>query len=145
LSPSSATGLKNRLFSCEFSLSQLAEITDRFAFCMQPPQVITFSGDLGSGKTTLIAALLKQYFHIDIAASPTFTLVFDYGDVAHFDLYRLTDPEEFERMGWDESFDRMAFIEWPERLEGRLPSRRVDVELEHINETKRRITVDAIS
>lgn len=144
MSPSSATGLKSRLLSKEFALSELSEIVQCFAPWMRPPQVIAFSGELGAGKTTLISALLTEYFGIEMASSPTFTLACDYGAVAHFDLYRLTDPEEFERMGWDETFDRVALIEWPERLSGRLPNKRIDVRLEHIDETYRRVTIDAI-
>lgn len=144
MSLSSATGLKSRLFSTAFALSEIDKVAERFGPWMKSPQVITFSGELGAGKTTLIAALLEMYFDIEIAASPTFTLVFDYGDVAHFDLYRLTNPEEFERMGWDETFDRIALIEWPERLQGGLPNKRLDVKLEHIDDSNRRITVDAL-
>lgn len=125
-------------------MSELEGIVSHFSSWMKPPQVITFSGELGSGKTTLICALLKEFFDIESALSPTFTLVFDYGAVAHFDLYRLTDPEEFERMGWDETFERVALIEWPQRLHGRLPTKRIDVRLEHVDETHRRITIDAI-
>lgn len=141
MSPILATGLKNRVFS----LSEIDGVIEQFAPWMCPPRVVTFSGELGSGKTTLIAALLKHYFGLEMAASPTFTLALDYGAVVHFDLYRLTDPDEFERMGWDEAFERVALIEWPERLEGRLPGKRVEVRLEHVDENRRRISIDEAS
>jgi tRNA threonylcarbamoyladenosine biosynthesis protein TsaE len=66
--------------------------------------------------------------------SPTFTLVQFYEgarlNVAHFDLYRLSDPDEAYEIGLDEALeDGAAIIEWPERLEGRLPGDRLDVEI----------------
>jgi tRNA threonylcarbamoyladenosine biosynthesis protein TsaE len=66
--------------------------------------------------------------------SPTFTLVQFYEGprlrIAHFDLYRLTDPDEAYEIGLDEALDDgAAVIEWPERLEGRLPADRLDVDI----------------
>jgi tRNA threonylcarbamoyladenosine biosynthesis protein TsaE len=66
--------------------------------------------------------------------SPTFTLVqfYDalYFPLAHFDLYRLTRPEEADEIGLDEAMeDGAVLIEWPERLEGRLPADRLDIEI----------------
>jgi tRNA threonylcarbamoyladenosine biosynthesis protein TsaE len=51
--------------------------------------------------------------------------------VAHFDLYRLSDPDEAYEIGLDEALDGgAALIEWPQRLEGRLPADRLDIEIE---------------
>ena len=66
--------------------------------------------------------------------SPTFTLVQFYEGprlkVAHFDLYRLSNPEEAYEIGLDEALeDGAAVIEWPERLAGRLPPDRLAVEI----------------
>nr|QQZ50401.1 tRNA (adenosine(37)-N6)-threonylcarbamoyltransferase complex ATPase subunit type 1 TsaE [Phenylobacterium glaciei] len=66
--------------------------------------------------------------------SPTFTLVQFYEgaalSVAHFDLYRLTSADEAYEIGLDEALeDGAALIEWPERLEGRLPPDRLDIEI----------------
>jgi tRNA threonylcarbamoyladenosine biosynthesis protein TsaE len=68
------------------------------------------------------------------APSPTFTLVQTYAgpefEIAHFDLYRLEDPEEAWEIGLEEALEQgAALIEWPERLEGRLPADRLDLEL----------------
>ena len=60
--------------------------------------------------------------------------------LAHFDLYRLTRPEEAFEIGLDEALDEGAvLIEWPQRLEGRLPPDRLDIEisLENGGETRR--------
>jgi len=67
--------------------------------------------------------------------SPTFTLVQFYEGadfpLAHFDLYRLTRADEAYEIGLDEALeDGAVLIEWPERLEERLPADRLDVEIE---------------
>jgi tRNA threonylcarbamoyladenosine biosynthesis protein TsaE len=92
-------------------------------------------GPLGAGKSTLARGLIRALTTPDEdVPSPTFTLVQTYeGEamaIAHFDLYRLTDPDEVHELGLDEALDDgIALIEWPERLEGRLPPDRLDIVL----------------
>jgi tRNA threonylcarbamoyladenosine biosynthesis protein TsaE len=92
-------------------------------------------GPLGAGKSTLARGLIRALTTPDEdVPSPTFTLVQFYGGealpLAHFDLYRLSRAEEAYEIGLDEALeDGAAIIEWPERLEGRLPTDRLDIEL----------------
>ncbi|HYE46263.1 MAG TPA: tRNA (adenosine(37)-N6)-threonylcarbamoyltransferase complex ATPase subunit type 1 TsaE [Caulobacter sp.] len=107
----------------------------RLAALLGPGEAICLSGPLGAGKSTLARALVRALTTPDEEVpSPTFTLVQFYETgrfpLAHFDLYRLTDPDEAYEIGLDEALDGgAALVEWPQRLEGRLPADRLDIEI----------------
>jgi len=99
--------------------------------------VITLSGELGVGKTTLVRGALQSRDVVGGVRSPTYTLVeyypFDDFAVAHFDLYRLGDPEELEYLGYRDYLDQqtLCFIEWPERAEGYINAIDLKIKLEY--------------
>lgn len=95
--------------------------------------IIILSGDLGSGKTKFTEGILK-YFHIENEiSSPTFTIVNEYHSkniiIYHFDVYKLSDCDEFYAIGGDEYFSNgLCLIEWGEIIEDILPDNYLKIE-----------------
>ena len=111
-----------------------ARLGEAVARALRPGDLICLSGPLGAGKSSLARALIRSLTspHEDVP-SPTFTLVQFYEGalpLAHFDLYRLSSPDEAFELGLDEALDEgAAVVEWPQRLGSRLPEDRLDIEL----------------
>jgi tRNA threonylcarbamoyladenosine biosynthesis protein TsaE len=105
------------------------------AAALRSREAVCLTGPLGAGKSTLARALVRALTTPEEdVPSPTFTLVQFYDaphfPLAHFDLYRLSDPDEAYEIGLDEALDEgAAVIEWPQRLEGRLPPDRLDIDI----------------
>jgi tRNA threonylcarbamoyl adenosine modification protein YjeE len=103
----------------------------------RPGDVILLAGDLGSGKTSLARGLISALHEnrpLEVP-SPTFTLMQNYDEgrlpTVHFDFYRLRSAEEVGELGWnDRPAERLAVVEWPERLGASLPHDRLVVSLD---------------
>ena len=94
----------------------------RLAGGLRAGMVLTLSGELGAGKTTLVRGALRGLGWRGPVKSPTYTLVEHYIVSSlyfyHFDLYRLGESDEWETTGFSDYFrpDAICAIEWPERV-----------------------------
>jgi hypothetical protein len=107
--------------------SETARLGEDIAMALRPGDALALAGDLGAGKTTLARGLIRAMAgdaDLDVP-SPTFTLVQSYDlrvPIHHYDLYRLSSPDELDELGLDEALaNGAALIEWPERADDRLP------------------------
>lgn len=113
--------------------------------------LVCFRGDLGAGKTTCIQGICAGLEVSQPVTSPTFTLINEYQGslpVFHFDFYRIHDESEVIDLGLSEYFygEGICLIEWPERIESLLPTKRYEIHLLWnfaLNQNTRQVTVFA--
>jgi tRNA threonylcarbamoyladenosine biosynthesis protein TsaE len=110
------------------------------------PLLITLTGELGAGKTTLAKAICRGYGVKEEITSPTYALVHQYASerspVFHIDLYRLDSADQLTNLGWDEivSSHSLVLVEWPERGGERIPANHVSIDLDYVpDDPSRRI------
>lgn len=111
--------------------------------------MITFSGDLGAGKTTMTQELARQLGVKENVVSPTFVIMkiyktknIKFKNLIHIDAYRLDKKEELLRLGWEEIIsnkENLVIVEWPERVLECFPKEIFKVKLEHKDEGTRTI------
>jgi tRNA threonylcarbamoyladenosine biosynthesis protein TsaE len=105
--------------------------------------VIYLRGNLGAGKTTFARGFLRALGVAGHVKSPTFTVVEPYEiagrNAAHFDLYRINDPDELNAIGVREYFAPGAWVlvEWPERGADVLPAPDLELEFQYQGEQRR--------
>ena len=120
-----------------------AELAGRLA----PGDVVTVSGELGSGKTTFVRGACVALGVHERVTSPTYTIGHRYhsahGDVSHLDLYRFEGVSAAEWGDLEPYFDNsISFVEWPEAGEGVLPAPRFTVHLRHGDGARRTVSID---
>jgi tRNA threonylcarbamoyladenosine biosynthesis protein TsaE len=131
-----------------YSLDEIPRIATDIKKLLKDSPVITFTGPLGAGKTTLVKELLKQCGVTDMVTSPTFTYMNQYvaaDDTIfyHFDLYRISDINQFLEAGFDEYLYQpncLTLIEWPEHIMPLLRERACHVAIDYDGE-QRKLTI----
>lgn len=128
--------------------------TGRFARALarllRPPVLVTLTGELGTGKTTVVRHALRALGVREAVASPSFTIAQSYegrhgATLHHLDLYRLAPGNDVALFAWDDYLtpEAMTFVEWPQAGGSVLPPADVTLHLEHRTRLSRRATVSA--
>jgi tRNA threonylcarbamoyladenosine biosynthesis protein TsaE len=131
------------------SPEQTRRIGMRLGGELKAGDVICLQGNLGAGKTTFVQGLAQGWGSIDSVSSPTFILVNEYrranGDlIFHLDAYRLESTPEAEELDLDSMLEEgVLIIEWPEKLEGLIPTDRLWINLDHIADEHRQMRFNA--
>jgi tRNA threonylcarbamoyladenosine biosynthesis protein TsaE len=109
--------------------------------------VVTVSGELGSGKTTFVRGACRALGVTVPVTSPTYTVGHRYAaepDVSHLDLFRFRGFSAAEWGDLEPYFvEAICFVEWPEAAAGALPPVRVEVRLSHVDPARRLITLES--
>jgi len=129
------------------SPAETEAIAAKLAGALEVGDVVTVSGDLGSGKTTFVRGACRALGVTAPVTSPTFTIGHRYAgdpDVSHLDLFRFQGLSAAEWGDLEPYFeDAICFVEWPEAAAGALPPVRAEVRLSHVDPTHRLITLDS--
>lgn len=131
------------------TLLDLPAVAQGFLSHFDNRKVFAFQGEMGAGKTTFICALLAAMGITEIEGSPTYSLVNVYnsplyGQVFHFDVYRLKSETEALDIGVEEMLysGSYCFIEWPEKVDNLLPENTVWVNIRSLEDNTRLITTE---
>ncbi len=129
---------------------ETTRIAHRIAPFLRTGDALLLTGPIGAGKTHFARALILSLLPVpEDVPSPTFTLVQTYQarqfEIWHFDLYRLSGPDEALELGLDEALETgLTLIEWPDRLAGFAPAHALSISFSPVNDgAARRISLSA--
>jgi tRNA threonylcarbamoyladenosine biosynthesis protein TsaE len=129
------------------SAEETEAVAARLAQRLRVGDVVTISGELGTGKTTFVRGAARALAVVEPVTSPTFTIGHRYHgdvDVSHLDLYRFSGLTSAEWGDLEPYFvDAVTFVEWPEAGANALPAPRVQVRLEHAGRDRREVELVA--
>lgn len=126
---------------------ETGSLAGKLAPLLRPRDVLILQGELGSGKTEFVRGLAVALGHqAGEVHSPTYTIVNEYlgpKPLFHFDLYRISDPEELIEIGWDDYLERdgLVVVEWGEKAAHLLPDEYYLLHFEIVDESHRRIAI----
>ncbi len=131
-----------------YTLDTIDDVAEDLHELLPDVSVLTFSGSLGAGKTTLIQALLKRCGIFDVIQSPTFTYLSPYTNSSgqtfyHFDLYRIKSLQHFREAGFEEylyELNSWSLIEWPAVIKPLLTCKVADFVIDYYGQDRRKLT-----
>lgn len=123
--------------------------------------LVTLTGDLGAGKTSLVQEIAKQIGIKDVVISPTYVIMKSYQTdknftqafsgiflsvttLVHIDAYRLDDDKELANLGWDTIIsnpENLIFIEWPEKVPELTKNPAISISLSHHTDDSRKMVL----
>ncbi len=128
-----------------YKLSEL-EKASNFVLKNVSRDIILISGEVGTGKTTLIKEYCKLIGVEEIVNSPTYTLINEYQNmrrkIVHMDLYRVKDINEINELGLFEYLEKnIVIIEWPEIILKMIDIKYSLINITFINEKERKLSI----
>lgn len=132
------------------SFKEKEEFGKKLGECLKKGEFVALIGDLGTGKTTFAKDLAKSLGVEENIKSPTFTYVHEYElkdkKLYHFDVYRLTDPEEIYEIGYEDYLhdDGIIIMEWADIIKSELPDVYIRVEFFYDSEEKRKVHLTVV-
>jgi tRNA threonylcarbamoyladenosine biosynthesis protein TsaE len=131
-----------------YKLSEL-EKASNFVLKNVNHDIILITGEVGTGKTTLIKEYCKLIGVEEIVNSPTYTLINEYqnkrGKIVHMDLYRVKDINEINELGLFEYLENnIVIIEWPEIILKMIDIKYSMINITFINEKERKLSINNI-
>ena len=143
LTPARPKGVGTGVILTTESAAETEAVAARLAGRLRIGDVVTVSGELGTGKTTFVRGACRALGVTAPVTSPTFTIGHRYAgtvDVSHLDLFRFRDVSPAEWGDLEPYFDEaVAFVEWPEAGRNALPRARVTVRIDHAGGDRRSI------
>ncbi|CCQ94602.1 conserved hypothetical protein [[Clostridium] ultunense Esp] len=125
-------------------LKETKEFGEKLGGLLEGGDLLSLTGDLGAGKTTLTKSIGVGLGVSDYITSPTFTLINEYKGrvwLYHFDVYRLEDEEDLLDLGYEDYFysNGVTIVEWGDKIEEILPANRININIEKGKELDERI------
>ncbi len=138
----------NKINHLSSSSKKTREIARKFAESLQEGDVVTLTGELGSGKTTFVQGLAHGLGVTDFVNSPTFKLVNEFSGrfiLYHFDFYRLDSPMDLVKIGFEEYINSkgITVIEWADKFPEIIPNKHIAVtfQFDSADENNRQIEI----
>ena len=129
------------------SEGESALVAKEFMLSCKKGDRVVLNGNLGAGKTFFIKAALSS-IGVKNVNSPSFAIVNEYQNnfhIYHFDFYRLKNSSELFNIGWQDYLnddESIIFIEWGKRFPSVLPSERIEINIDMINESEREFSFE---
>ncbi|MBH87906.1 MAG: tRNA (adenosine(37)-N6)-threonylcarbamoyltransferase complex ATPase subunit type 1 TsaE [Pelagibacterales bacterium] len=128
------------------NLKDAKRFGEKLAQIARQDDIFLLIGNLGSGKTTIARAFIKYLTKNDKILSPTFPMLityeYDSNIIWHYDMYRLENPADVWNLNLEDALNSgIILIEWPEIIEHLIPSKKIEIILNELEENRRSVEI----